>query len=64
MSKLHGIMSKLTKIMTEQEWNAEYKQEVELFGYKDIVTPTCVGLQSANSNLTKVRSESSFFRLF
>ena len=50
-------MSNSIKMKSEEEWNAEYKKEVQLFAFRDIVMPTCIGLQSANVNMTRVRFE-------
>ena len=54
-------MSKFGNFKSEDEWNAEHKREVQLFAFKDIVTPTCIGLQSANVNLSRVCDKTYFY---
>ena len=53
-------MANSIKMKSSEEWNAEYKREVQLFAFRDIITQTCIGLQSANVNMMRACFELHF----
>lgn len=48
-------MENLPKEDNQKELDKEYRSTVDIFRPKDIVTPTCLGLQKANAIIVGVR---------